>query len=220
MTVSSSVQSSQLRSPPNEVASHPGSACCWWKQGVECGWLLPLSLLCQFWSNRKQMALKSWKVEGSFVKGLFPKALAGPAGDRARSYWKRRSRVDGAACGEGAPVTWGRGAGTPRLVSTSSCWTVGCLLTKSTELGLLLELGNSGQWFWRKTLLGPLLLSSQVEAVGKAGPESWAWKFLLEFCGPSRCVILTFLPWGVLLGFFRDACPTVTGKHPQFPSCV
>ena len=28
------------------------------------------------------MALKSWKVEGSFVKGLFPKALAVPAGDR------------------------------------------------------------------------------------------------------------------------------------------
>ena len=77
--------------------------------------------------------------------------------------------------------------------------------------------GSGGQ---RKTLLGPLLLSSQVEAVGQGGPESWAWKFFLEFSGPYRCVILTFLPWGALLGFFRDPCPTDTGKHPQFPSYV
>lgn len=128
--------------------------------------------------------------------------------------------MDGAACGEGAPVSRAEGLAAPRLVSIWFLLLDSGVPAKSTEVGLLLELGNSGQWFWRKTLPGPLLLSSQVEAVGKGGPESWAWKSLLEFSGPSRCVILTFLPWGAILGFFRDACPTVTGKHPQFSSCV
>ena len=42
--------------------------------------LLFFSLLSLSWSERKQRALRSWKVEGSFIKGLFPKVLAGPAG--------------------------------------------------------------------------------------------------------------------------------------------
>lgn len=170
------------------------------------------------------MTLKSWKV-GEFHKRTLPKGVAGPAGDRAEvTGSERRSRVDGAAEGEG-PVSRSRGGLAPPglLAHSSSCWAVGCLLIKSTEVGLLLELrgtvasGSGGQ---RKTLPGPLLLSSQVEAVGKGGLDSWAWRFLLKFSGPCRSVILTSPLGEHFWGSLETLAPQSQRKHPQFPSCV
>lgn len=52
--------------------------------------------------------------------------------------------MDGAACGEGAPVSRAEGLAAPRLVSIWFLLLDSGVPAKSTEVGLLLELGK--QW--------------------------------------------------------------------------